>query len=84
MEAPRHRTRSEAFDVAVLEAYAPIQHSYAEQLANLDIAVDTVPRMRMRADMTVLPDEIVADGPVPLGRPPRSSRSRGARPRGGF
>lgn len=68
MDAPRYRTRAESFDVAVLEAYAPLQHSYPEQLANLDIAVDTVPRMRLRSDMTVLPDEIVADGPVPLGR----------------
>ncbi|GAB3699313.1 metallopeptidase family protein [Corynebacterium nasicanis] len=68
MDAPRYRTRAEAFDVAVLEAYAPLQHSYPEQLAHLDIAVDTVPRMRLRADMSVLPDEIVADGPVPLGR----------------
>ncbi|HHU68350.1 metallopeptidase family protein [Corynebacterium sp.] len=68
MDAPRYRTRAESFDVAVLEAYAPILHSYPDQLANLDIAVDTVPRMRLRADMTVLPDEIVADGPVPLGR----------------
>lgn len=68
MEAPRYRTRAESFDVAVLESYAPIQHFYPEQLANLDIAVDTVPRMRLRADMTVLPDEIIADGPVPLGR----------------
>jgi len=67
METPRHRTRAESFDVAVLEAYAPIQHSYPEQLAQLDIAVDTVPRMRLRAD-AILPDEIVADGPVPLGR----------------
>ncbi|MCS5478643.1 metallopeptidase family protein [Corynebacterium sp. YIM 101645] len=66
--APRYRTRAESFDVAVLEAYAPIQHSFPEQLAGLDIAVDTVPRMQLRADMTVMPDEIVADGPVPLGR----------------
>lgn len=68
MAAPRYRTRAESFDVAVLEAYAPIQHSFPEQLAGLDIAVDTVPRMRLGADMTVMPDEIVADGPVPLGR----------------
>ncbi len=57
-----------SFDIAVLEAYAPILHRYEPQLEGLDIAVDTVPRMRLRADMTVLPDEIVADGPVPLGR----------------
>ena len=32
------------------------------------MAVDTIPRMRLSPDMTVLPDEIIADGPVPLGR----------------
>ena len=67
-QTPRFRTRSQSFDMAVLEAYAPIQQAYREQLIGLDIAVDTVPRMRMRTDMTVLPDDIVADGPVPLGR----------------
>ncbi|GAB2500212.1 hypothetical protein CATRI_02935 [Corynebacterium atrinae] len=68
MAAPRYRSRANSFDVAVLEAYAPLQHSYAQQLGQLDLAVDTVPRMRLRADMTVLPNEIIADGPVPLGR----------------
>ncbi|WP_177178079.1 metallopeptidase family protein [Corynebacterium cystitidis] len=65
---PRYRTRSLRFDQAVLEAYAPLQNAYFDQLAGVDLAVDTVPRMRLRADMTVLPDDIVADGPVPLGR----------------
>lgn len=54
--------------MAVLEAYAPIQNAFAEQLLSLDLAVDTVPRMRLSPDMTVLPDELIADGPVPLGR----------------
>lgn len=57
-----------AFDQLVLEAYAPLHNTYFEQLAGVDLAVDTIPRMRLRADSTVLPDEIVADGPVPLGR----------------
>lgn len=65
---PRYRTRRDAFDEAVLAAYTPLASRFAEQLATLDLAVDTVPRMRMRADMTVLPDDIFADGPVPLGR----------------
>ena len=65
---PRYRTRSMAFDQLVLEAYAPLHNTYFEQLAGVDLAVDTIPRMRLRADSTVLPDEIVADGPVPLGR----------------
>ncbi|WP_180339674.1 metallopeptidase family protein [Corynebacterium tapiri] len=65
---PRFRTRSELFDVRVLQAYAPIHRRFADQLANLDIAVDVIPRMRLSADSTVLPDDIAADGPVPLGR----------------
>lgn len=65
---PRARSPREKFDALVLEAYAPIHHAFAEQLHGLDIAVDTIPRMRLSADMTVLPDEIFADGPVPLGR----------------
>ena len=67
-QTPRFRTRGQAFDMAVLEAYAPIQQPYREQLMGLDIAIDTVPRMRMSPDATVFPDDIVADGPVPLGR----------------
>ncbi|WP_018296131.1 metallopeptidase family protein [Corynebacterium lubricantis] len=64
---PRYRTRSMRFDQAVLEAYAPLQNAYFDQLVGVDLAVDTVPRMRLRAD-ALLPDDIVADGPVPLGR----------------
>lgn len=65
---PRFHTRSEQFDTAVLEAYAPIANAFPQELSNLDIAVDTVPRMRLSATDTIFPDEIVADGPVPLGR----------------
>ena len=65
---PRYRSRSQAFDQLVLEMYAPLHNAYFDQLSGVDLAVDTIPRMRLRADMTVLPDEIVADGPVPLGR----------------
>lgn len=65
---PRFVSRSRKFDRAVLDAYAPIHNGFPEQLAALDLAVDTVPRMRLSVDSTVLPDDIVADGPVPLGR----------------
>lgn len=65
---PRYRSKAERFDMAVLEAYAPVQNAFAEQLAGLDLAVDTIPRMRLSADMTIMPDDIIADGPVPLGR----------------
>ena len=77
---PRYRTRSMSFDQAVLEAYAPLQNTYFEQLAGVDLAVDTIPRMRLRADMTVLPDEIFADGPVPLGRVLQAGVDRAGRP----
>lgn len=65
---PRYRTRRQTFDTAVLEAYSPLQETFASQLTQLDIAVDTVPRMRLSGDVASLPDEVTADGPVPLGR----------------
>ena len=68
------------FDQAVLEAYAPLQNAYYDQLAGVDLAVDTIPRMRLRADMTVLPEEIFADGPVPLGRVLQAGVDRAGRP----
>ncbi|MDU0478860.1 metallopeptidase family protein [Staphylococcus chromogenes] len=77
---PRFSTRSQKFDSAVLEAYAPIAAKFSAELSNLDLAVDTVPRMRLSADATVLPDEIVADGPVPLGRVIPAGVDRKGRP----
>lgn len=65
---PRFKSRSATFDATVLEAYAPFQQRFAQQLRTLDIAVDTVPRMRLRPDMAIDSDEIATDGPVPLGR----------------
>ncbi|SQG64169.1 Uncharacterised protein [Corynebacterium renale] len=65
---PSYRTRAELFDRAVLHAYAPLVARFPEQLAHVDLAVDTIPRMNLRADMPLFSDEIVADGPVPLGR----------------
>ncbi|AWB83536.1 metallopeptidase family protein [Corynebacterium liangguodongii] len=64
---PRYRSRSMAFDQLVLESYAPLHNSYPDQLSGVDLAVDTIPRMRLRPD-SIIPDDIVADGPVPLGR----------------
>ncbi|MEJ5919217.1 MULTISPECIES: metallopeptidase family protein [unclassified Corynebacterium] len=66
-EVPRWRSRSEAFDQAVLDAYAPINARWNSRLTHLDVAIDNVPRMHLRPD-TIFPDEIVADGPIPLGR----------------
>ncbi|HHU44917.1 MAG TPA: metallopeptidase family protein [Actinomycetales bacterium] len=66
-EVPRWRSRSESFDQAVLDAYAPIEERWHGHLAHLDVAVDTVPRMNLHPG-ALLPDEVAADGPVPLGR----------------
>lgn len=65
---PRFKTRSQRFDATVLEAYAPLQQRFAEQLQTLDVAIDTVPRMRIRPETAMASDEIASDGPVPLGR----------------
>ncbi|MDO4630720.1 MAG: metallopeptidase family protein [Corynebacterium sp.] len=67
-DTPRYRSRPALFDAAVLEAYAPIQQQFVMELDALDIAVDTIPRMRLNVDSDAFPPEVVADGPVPLGR----------------
>lgn len=66
-QVPRYRTRSQRFDALVLDAYAPLYRRYAQQLGNLDIAVDLVPRMRLHG-IEFFTDEVFADGQVPLGR----------------
>lgn len=55
------------FDQAVLEAFAQIDQLWHAQLAKLDVAVDTVPRMQLRTGQQ-WPPEVIAEGPVPLGR----------------
>lgn len=66
---PGWRTRAERFDMAVLEAYEPIERRWRERLTGLDVAVDEIPRISPRDPETVhWPPEVVADGPVPLAR----------------
>jgi len=67
------------FDQAVLEAYAPLQNRFFEQLTGVDLAVDTIPRMRLSSDM-IIPDEIFADGSVPLGRVLQAGVDRAGNP----
>ncbi|MEJ4112011.1 metallopeptidase family protein [Corynebacterium kroppenstedtii] len=67
-EVPRWTSRPAEFDQAVLDAYAPIHEQWSDELDHLDIALDTVPRMRSRHITSEWPDEVVADGAVPLGR----------------
>lgn len=66
---PGWRTRAERFDMAVLEAYEPIEQRWKHRLASLDIAVDEIPRIAAKDPDTVQwPAEVVADGPIPLAR----------------
>ncbi|MFH5210929.1 metallopeptidase family protein [Antrihabitans spumae] len=66
---PAWRTRGEKFDMLVLEAFAPVDARWHERLTKLDIAVDDVPKIRpLDMESVTWPDEVVADGPVPLSR----------------
>lgn len=74
---PAWRSRAERFDGLVLEALAPINQRWEEQLRALDIAVDEVPPVRSadvarvrdgELDATVWPPEVLADAAVPLAR----------------
>ncbi|MEZ0362074.1 metallopeptidase family protein [Mycobacterium sp. pUA109] len=66
---PGWRSRAERFDMAVLEAYEPIERRWQQRLAALDIAVDEIPRIAAKdPDSVQWPPEVVADGPIPLAR----------------
>jgi predicted Zn-dependent protease with MMP-like domain len=68
-DLPAWRSRGEKFDLLVLEAFAPLEERWHDRLTKLDIAVDEVPRITARDPASVTwPDEVVADGPVPLSR----------------
>lgn len=66
-EVPRWRSRAGDFDAAALESFAEIDQHWHSRLVHLDLAVDVVPRMRLRAGES-WPEEVVADGAVPLAR----------------
>lgn len=68
-DVPAARTRGQKFDRLVLEAFAPLDSRWHDRLTKLDIAVDDVPKIRpLHPDSVTWPDEVVADGPVPLSR----------------
>ncbi|MDY6049008.1 MAG: metallopeptidase family protein [Corynebacterium sp.] len=67
-DLPAYRSPSQRFDAAVLAAYAPFVEMFPAELATVDLAVDDVPRMNVSPDEVLESDQIVADGPVPLGR----------------
>lgn len=66
---PGWRTRAERFDMAVLEAYEPIEQRWQQRVSALDVAVDEIPRITAKdPDSVQWPPEVVADGPIPLAR----------------
>lgn len=66
---PGWRSRAERFDMAVLEAYEPIEQRWRERLSGLDVAVDEIPRISAKdPDSVQWPPEVVADGPIALAR----------------
>lgn len=74
---PAWRTRAQRFDGLVLQALAPINQRWHEQLRALDIAVDEVPpvsvadigRVRTQGvEAAIWPPEVLADAAVPLAR----------------
>lgn len=64
---PRYASRSTAFDEHALEAFARIDSTFHDELTDLDLAVDMVPRMRLREGAN-WPDSVAADGIIALGR----------------
>lgn len=66
---PGWRSRAERFDMAVLEAYEPIERQWQDQVSGLDVAVDEIPRISAKDPGNVQwPPEVVADGPIALAR----------------
>jgi hypothetical protein len=66
---PGWRSRAERFDMAVLEAYEPIERRWQERLSGLDVAVDEIPRISAKdPDSVQWPAEVIADGPIALAR----------------
>ena len=66
---PGWRSRAERFDMAVLEAYEPIERQWQDRVSGLDVAVDEIPRLTPKdPDNVSWPPEVLADGPVALAR----------------
>ena len=66
---PAHKTRADRFDAAAVDAFSEIESRWHDHLVELDVAVDDIPRMLPRSDDPVQwPDEVTADGQVPLAR----------------
>lgn len=66
---PGWRSRAERFDMAVLEAYEPIERRWHDRVSELDVAVDEIPRISPKDPANIQwPPEVIADGPIALAR----------------
>lgn len=66
---PAFTSRSDEFDATVLDAFTEIDSRWHDRLTGLDIAVDDIPRMLPRDPEAIQwPEEVTADGAVPLAR----------------
>jgi hypothetical protein len=65
-DLPAARSRSEQFDQAVLSAVAVVEDRWADELADIEFAVDEVPAVA-GTDVAPGPD-VVLDGGIPLAR----------------
>lgn len=66
---PGWRSRAERFDMAVLEAYEPLEQRWHQRVSELDVAVDEIPRIAAKEPQSVQwPPEVIADGPIALAR----------------
>lgn len=66
---PGWRSRADDFDAAALEAFADIDARWHDSIDDVDIAIDDIPRLLPRDPETISwPDEVTADGAVPLAR----------------
>ena len=72
--APARRTKSDEFDRAAVDAFAELDARWHDRLAGLDVAVDDIPGTLPRGsdpsewETIAWPEEVTADGPVPLAR----------------
>ncbi|MFT3714545.1 MAG: metallopeptidase family protein [Gordonia sp. (in: high G+C Gram-positive bacteria)] len=68
-DLPARRTPASRFDKAAISAFAELDTHWHDRLTGLDVAVDDIPRMLPKDMETIAwPDEVTADGPVPLAR----------------
>ncbi|MEJ9077997.1 metallopeptidase family protein [Gordonia malaquae] len=83
---PARKTRSDEFDRAAVDAFAELDAKWHDALKGLDVAVDDIPRMLPRGnapedwESVQWPDEVTADGPVPLARLMRAGTDTQGKP----